>query len=158
MSLKRKTGILLASGLIIASGITATYAFGGRGGGHGYGMGRHMGYWMTKADADEDGAITLEEVEAMRGKRFAEFDKNADGVVDEAELKARIEEKIKKRIERRVKRMTRRFDKNRDGRITKEEFNSRARERFSWNDLNDDGKLDGDELPRRKYRGSHHRR
>ena len=147
MKAKNNSRILLASGLIIVIGITTAYAFGGRSMGHG-------GHWMARADVNGDGAITIEEVEAMRAKRFAKFDLNSDGVVDKAEIEARI----RKRIERMATRLTRRFDKNRDGRITKEEFNARAVERFSWNDLNDDGKLSGDELPRKMHRRSHHNR
>ena len=168
MKLTSKSAIFLATSLIIAGGFTAVYArgdgHGWRGAGHEGGFGRHIGKWMKKADADGDGAISLEEVQAMRASRFTKMDGNGDGVIDRAEIDARMNDRIAKRIERmkqradrRALRMTRRLDKNRDGKITKAEFEARAVERFAINDLNDDGKISGDEMPRKGHRGSHKR-
>jgi len=46
-----------------------------------------------------------------------------------------------------TKRIVRRFDVDRNGSITRQEFNRPARERFTWMDLNDDGRITREELP-----------
>jgi hypothetical protein len=133
--------------LAVASTVYAFAEAGpGRGGKHGYHMTRgHGGGWLKKADANNDGEVTFDEVEELRSKRFIEYDADKDGVVTGEEIEAVIQE----RVEKRAQRMTRRFDQDRDGKITTDEFNRFAKERFGWMDLNDDGKIAGDELPRR---------
>ena len=107
-----------------------------RGGGHGKG-------WLKRADADKDGAITLDEAIAARAKRFERFDADKNGVVSEQE----VQQAVAERVERISKRIQRRFDQNRDGKITREEYDRFAKERFGWMDLNDDGKIEQDEMP-----------
>ena len=43
---------------------------------------------FAEADADKDGKVTREEFVAARGKWFDAVDANADGVLDQAELRA----------------------------------------------------------------------
>lgn len=100
--------------------------------------------WLDRANADKDDAISLEEMEAVREAPFNRFDRDGDGVVREAEIRATIQESV----DRATQRMVRRLDSDRDGTITKDEFNRITRERFGWLDLNDDGKITEDELPR----------
>lgn len=132
--------------LAVASTVYAFAETGaGRGGKHGYHMSRgHGGGWLKKADANKDGEVTFDEVEELRSKRFIEYDANKDGVITGEE----VEQVVQERVEKRAQRMTRRFDQDRDGKITTDEFNRFAKERFGWMDLNDDGKIAGDELPR----------
>lgn len=160
MAIGKKTAVVLAGAVIVAAGVgvaqygaNAAGGWGGGGWGHGHGHGRGHGKRMTrmlmKADANKDGEITMEEIETLRDERFGRFDSNDDGVVEAAEIEAKLRARMEERLQRRIKRMTRRFDADRDGKITKEEFNRFARERFTWADLNDDGKIAEDELPRR---------
>ena len=123
---------------------SAAVAFGhGRGfGGHGM-MGHGAKHWIKKADANKDGVIELKEIEQLRQNRFDRFDADKNGSVTPEE----IEKVVRARVERMSKRIVRRFDADRNGTITKEEFNRFAKERFTWMDLNDDGKITGEEMP-----------
>lgn len=141
---------LLSAGMVFGPAI----AGGGWGKMAGHG-GKGIYRMMKRMDADGNGELTLEEVESGRTKRFAKLDGNADGVVDAAELKARIMARMERRAERRVSRMMRRLDADGDGQVSQAEFISPAKQRFTWNDLNDDGKLSGDELPRRRGHRRH---
>ncbi len=132
---------LLASAIATVSAATA---FGhGRGfGGHGmWGHGAH--HWIKRVDANADGVIELTEIEELRQKRFERFDADRNGVVSAEE----IEQAVRQRVERMTKRLVRRFDVDRNGSITRQEFNRSARERFTWMDLNDDGRITREELP-----------
>jgi Ca2+-binding EF-hand superfamily protein len=92
---------------------------------HGYGMGRG---WMG---------------ERMRGRVFDRMDLNSDGVLDLNE----VETAVKQRVTRRMNAFVKRFDQDGDGRITREEFDRPARERFAARDINDDGKITEEDLP-----------
>ncbi len=134
----------LAIGALTLGVLSASFAFGQFGPGHpAMGMQGPKG-WLDRADANKDGAISLDEIRALREVRFTEFDRDKDGVVDAAE----IDTAVRERVERMSKRIVRRFDKDRDGTITRDEFNRFAEERFTWLDLNDDGQVTKDEMPR----------
>ncbi|GBE44845.1 EF hand [bacterium BMS3Bbin10] len=135
----------LALGAVALGVVSTSFAFGQMGPGPGGFAGPGQNGWLARADADKDGAISFDEVKAMRGARFAEFDRNKDSAVSPEEIEA----VVRQRVERITKRIIRRFDKDRDGTITQDEFNRFAVERFSWLDLNDDGKVSRDEMPRR---------
>jgi len=159
MGIAKKTLLTLAGVLVIGGGIGAAYGFGGHGRmggwhgpmggwrGHG-GFGGPMMHLLARADANGDGEITKDEIKAVRDDRFAKFDLNADGVVDEEEIRGVVLKRIERRVKRHITRITRRFDHDRDGKVTKAEFDRFAEERFFWHDLNDDGKISGDEMPR----------
>ncbi len=82
---------------------------------------------MGSFDGNGDGLISSQEVLAVLTEPFRRFDRNSDGVVSEAEIRATVEEAI----DRIVERVVRRFDADRDGRITKDEFDRFTRERLS---------------------------
>lgn len=124
--------------------LSASLAFGQFGPGQARSLGPGSKAWLARADADKDGAISLQEIRTTREVRFSEFDRDNDGIVSAEE----IETAVRERVERRTKRIVRRFDKDRDGAITRDEFNRFAEERFTWFDLNDDGEVTKDEMPR----------
>jgi len=134
----------LAIGAVALGVLSATFAFGQSGPVQPGMSTKGSKGWLARADANKDGAITLEEVTVAREVRFSEFDRNKDGAVSADE----VETAVRERVERRTKRIVRRFDKDRDGTITRDEFNRFAEERFTWLDLNDDGKVTKDEMPR----------
>lgn len=75
--------------------------------------------------------------------RFEKMDLNANGTLEASE----VETAIKPRVTRRVNRMISRFDQDNDGRVTREEFEKPARDRFAMRDINKDGRISEEDLP-----------
>ncbi|MEX3014617.1 EF-hand domain-containing protein [Gymnodinialimonas hymeniacidonis] len=73
---------------------------------------------FQELDADGNGAVTLEELQAAGEARFARADTDGDGALSREELIARGEA----RIEARVDRMLERLDANGDGQLTEAEM------------------------------------
>lgn len=132
-------------------------------GGDGVGMGRGGRRGMMqglgllrKADANKDGVVTLDEVNAMAAREHARFDRNKDGVVDQADREALRKEMV----EYAVKRFSHRLGGDANGRVTREQFVANANQRFARMDLNGDGTISRDERPGRRGGGHgwHHGR
>ncbi|PLX39085.1 MAG: hypothetical protein C0606_00635 [Hyphomicrobiales bacterium] len=115
-----------------------------RGGRRGMGPGG-MAYMFDRFDENDDNAVSLEEFLAGTpgAKRFAAFDADKDGKVTKDEIDALLA----KRMATRRDRIVSRFDTDGDGIITKEEFDKPRTERFGMLDRNDDGKVERQELP-----------
>jgi len=83
----------------------------------------------------------------MRDRRmtrsFDRFDLNSDGVLDATEIGTAV----KQRVTRTGNRLVRRFDQDNDGKITREEFEKPARDRFAMRDIDKDGKITEQDLP-----------
>ena len=105
---------------------------------------------IERADANDDGAATLEEFLATEPRMFARADTNSDGKISEAEAK----EARRPRGERRFKRA----DANSDGMITLEEFLAVEPRMFSRADKDGDGKISEPEAQemRGQMRGRRH--
>lgn len=115
----------------------------------------HSKYMMKKADKNNDGKITKDELQQAQLERFKKIDANNDGVINAAE----VQKRMSRFFEKRAKRMTRRFDENRDGKVTQEEFLAAADKRLYILDLNDDGEITRDVMRGGHYRkGWHHKR
>jgi Ca2+-binding EF-hand superfamily protein len=99
---------------------------GARGGGQGGGMGPMIS-WLRAADTNRDGVITLDEALAHADKQFARLDRNADGVLDQADR----DSMRKEMADYRVLRFLHRFDAGKSGKITREEFTKVAKERMA---------------------------
>lgn len=124
---------------------------GGQGMGQGMGrggMGGGMG-WLRGADANKDGAITLDEAIAAATKQFDQLDRNKDGAVDKADFDAMKKEMT----DYRVKRFIHAYGADKDGKVTKDQFFAKARERFAAMDRNGDGTISRDEMPGRMGMG-----
>lgn len=91
------------------------------------GGGRHALKRLVKADADKDGAVTLQEFLSKRDDRFAKLDKNADGSLDADEITATLQE----RADHRTRMMLARLDANGDGKVTREEA-AEMRGKHGW--------------------------
>ena len=115
----------------------------GEGGGMGRGRGGPMMGFVRGADANKDGVITLDEAQAQAGKMFAQFDRTKDNAVDQADFEA-----LKKEMtDYRVKRFSHRYGSDKDGKVTREQFDKVAKERFAQLDFNNDGRVTRDEMP-----------
>lgn len=118
--------------------------------GSGRGPGRRLLRLMRNADANKDGVVTLDEAMAAADKRFAGLDRNKDGVIDTADRDALRAETVAYG----AKRFIHRFGADADGKVTKEQFAAKAKERFARMDINNDGTISRDERP--GWRGRHH--
>jgi Ca2+-binding EF-hand superfamily protein len=114
------------------------------------GPGRRLLRVVRNADADKDGVVTLDEAMAAADKRFAGLDRNKDSVIDTADRDALRTETVAYR----AKRFIHRFGADADGKVTKEQFAAKAKERFARMDINNDGTISRDERP--GWRGRHH--
>lgn len=104
----------------------------GMGGPHGRGM-----------RGSEGGPFTFERLVGRIDERFKQFDRNGDGVIDASEIEAIVAESV----DYWTKRFLKRFDNDKDGRVTKDEFDRPARERFAEADLDGDGRITEKDLP-----------
>ena len=125
--------------LLAGTGAVALTAFGQAGPGRGHGPQMSL----ERLDANGDGNISLEEINAERTERFSSADANGDGGLTLEEFTAAREAE---REERRAERMTKHFerlDADGDGVVTMAEQDAFAEERtermFSRIDSNDDG-------------------
>lgn len=159
---------LLAGAALLATGVVAVavpafaqmgpgyhHQHHGRGGGGGFAAGEAF----ARADANNDGRVTLEEGRAWLQSRFNEIDANRDGGVTFEELRAYAQSRMggrtppaeaQQRMERRGQAMFRALDANGDNRVTLEEVRPFAEAMFRARDLNNDGALTRDEVVRRR--------
>jgi Ca2+-binding EF-hand superfamily protein len=147
--------VLLVAGALVAAGPVATLAAAPHFRGHRMGMGfgfeggdgppRRSAGRAAQGNGYQQGraSFTLDEFLGRTGDRFARLDKNGDGVVDASDITASMKEEG----EYRAKRFLKVFDADRDGKVTKEEFGQRSKDRFAMRDLNGDGVIDGEDLP-----------
>lgn len=100
------------------------------------GMGRRIQN-LREADANKDGVITRDEALAAAERRFAGLDRNKDGALDAADGDALRKETA----DYRVQRFMHRYGADRDGKVTKDQFFAKAKERFARLDRDGDGTL-----------------
>lgn len=110
--------------------------------------------FLRGADADKDGAITLDEAVKAAEARFDRMDRTKDGVLDRADRTALRKEMT----DYRVKRILHRFGSTADGKITREQAFKVAGDAFARLDRNKDGTISRDERPGWHGRGGHHER
>lgn len=143
--------ILTIGAIVVAAGATAAIAQGFRG---------HRGDDGDFRDRRHGGGgwnrtITKEDFAAKTRSRFAGMDINSDGVIDATEAAAMIRSRMERRRSRwarrtggrGLERMVRRFDVDRDGKVTRSEFDTRVKEMFARFDLDGDGKITDADLP-----------
>ena len=103
-------------------------------------------------DANGDGVVTLEELQARGEARFAEMDTNGDGALSAEELTAAADA----RAADRVTRMIERFDENGDGLLQQAELPERGGDRaermFERVDADEDGAISEEEFEAVKER------
>ena len=118
-------------------------------------MGRFgAGRWLRMLGVEaKDGAISRADVLAAGDRQFDRLDRNKDGVVDKADMDALRKETA----DYRVQRFLHRFGADNDERVTREQFQAKAAQRFARMDVNGDGTISRDERPGRGHgsRGWH---
>ena len=94
-------------------------------------------------DASERRPFSLNRLLDRAGRQFDRLDKNGDGFIDAKDLEPRAAE----RVAFASKRFFRRFDADGDGKVTKDEFNRFAKERFANLDMDGDDRITDADLP-----------
>lgn len=136
----------LTGALILALGVTALPAM-AQDSGDGPRGPRGPMFQFEEIDANSDGKLTREEIEAHAAARFADADTDGDGQLSAAELVARMEKQSDERIQRRVEGMIEHRDANDDGMLSADEMGPRNKDRmFSRLDANDDGEISKAEM------------
>jgi Ca2+-binding EF-hand superfamily protein len=103
-------------------------------------------FQFEEFDANSDGKITQDEIDAHAAARFAAADTNGDGSLSADELLARLEEQRAERMKRNADRMVERRDANNDGVLSPDEMAPRNGARlFSRLDANNDGEITKEE-------------
>lgn len=159
--MQRRTKLFIALGAAGILGLSAAagVAFADRGhGDHGYrGHGnqgmptQRIRMFMERYDANNDGRITQEEIDANRSQWHGEFDANKDGRLSLQEFQALW---LRARFEQMVREFQR-FDRNGDAQVTLDEYRGPLTDLVERLDRNDDGALSRDDRSRRgmKRRG-----
>jgi Ca2+-binding EF-hand superfamily protein len=159
--MKTSRFVLLGGAALLAATAFAIPAIAQSGPGHHHhhrGGGFAAGEAFARADANNDGRVTLEEGRAWLAARFAEIDANRDGGVTFEEMRAYARARMgdrqppaemQQRAEQRGQGMFRALDANSDGRVTLEEVRPFAEAMFRARDTNADGALTREEaMPR----------
>lgn len=130
--------------------------------------------FFERFDANEDGAVTKEELtqrKASRGKKLEEADTNKDGVLSKAEMRDHMMQRFEKRVEKRFAKL----DTDGNGSVSKEEREAmhakmekrhggsekrakRMERQFDRLDANDDGKVTKEEMAKMKDHRKGHKR
>jgi Ca2+-binding EF-hand superfamily protein len=137
------------------------------------GAGGAGGGLFKTADTNKDGVVDQAEFQASRDKWFADLDTNKDGFITTDELKAfgdkmHAEWQQKhadantngtqpapdaSRGDRMAQHILARVDTDKDGKISKAEFDTESTALFKRLDKNSDGKIAADEVPARHWGG-----
>ena len=118
-------------------GMISTEALKGRGG---PGRGLPMLGFLRDVEVKE-GAITLEAVLVSATKEFDRLDRNKDGTVDQTDFDGLRKEMA----DYQVKRFIHQYGGDKDGKVTREQFYTKAAQRFAEADVNGDGRIGRDE-------------
>ena len=144
--MKRPIAFILIGAAVLGAGASLALAQEG----HGHGM-----RMMHRVDLNGDGAITPAEASAVHAVRFLKLDTDADGVITEAEMLARMQKRIAEKVAKRFAMM----DRNGDGRVERAEFEEGGTERFARQDTDGDGRVSREEFRAQRHgwgRGGHH--
>lgn len=112
--------------------------------------GGHFENILETYDANADGQVTQEEVDAFRADRLAEFDANGDGSLSLQEYEALWLDAYRDRMVDNFQR----HDDDGDGAVTIEEFGEDQARLVQRMDRNDDGVIDDADKSRRSARKS----
>ena len=92
---------------------------------------------LREADAKGDGVITLDAFLAVQNKRFDDFDRNKDGVIDKSDFDAMRRDMVGYQ----VKRFLHAYGADADGKVTRDQFYKVAKERFARLDRKGEGRI-----------------
>lgn len=144
----RTKALIAAIGGALALGVTGG-AVAGKGKDENGRHGGHMGMMFEMIDADGDGKVTREEVDAFHEGQLEKFDTDGNGSLNADEYVAMMEDFRRQMMLKSFERK----DENGDGMLDKAEMGDRMDGMFERMDRNDDGVIEKDEM---RKRGGHH--
>ncbi len=102
----------------------------------------------TTLDADGDGGVSQQEIEAYLSQRFTFLDADGNGTVTRDEFRSAEErdKTLQRQKQEYLDRTFGRLDSDSDGQLTKQELLAGAAQRFMRTDLNGDGLLTSDDI------------
>ena len=105
---------------------------------------------LTAADSNRDGVVTRDEYARARAANFARLDRNKDGAVSNADFKrlTRFKPDAASRLDTLIATM----DADKDGKVTRAEFDTAPMPLFERADANGDGRIDANEMAAAKAR------
>ena len=107
-------------------------------------------------DADGDGLVTLEELQAQGIARFEDVDTDGSGTLSAEEMAAARDARMAERAESRISRVIERLDTDEDGAVSFEELQARGGDRaermFERADADGDGAISAEEFEEVKER------
>ena len=109
---------------------------------HGGGKGERGARFLEQYDANQDRAVSAEELTAGRNARLKEFDANADGKLSLKEFEALWLARMRERLVDAFQRL----DADGDANVAASEFARSSDRRFRWVDRNADGQVTMDEM------------
>ena len=116
-------------------------------------MAKRMGKLFEEHDMNSDGAVTQDEVDAVRKAKLAKFDADKDGALSLDEFEGLWLERMRSRMVDGFQRL----DDDGSGKVTVEEFAGPLAKIISRYDTDDDGKITENEMRNHmKQRGSRH--
>lgn len=136
MSKTSGTGRLVASVIILAGMLAAPGVQAG-------GMGED---YFKKADANNDGALTKEEMAAARMERLGAADTDKDGFISASELTEHRIAMMRANQDKQFAHFSERFDANKDGKVSTDEIKAFEPPFFDKADANKDGKISLEEM------------
>ena len=114
---------------------------------------------FAELDADNDGQISLADIQAAGAARFATIDTNQDGSISKEEMLAHAAGEHTNRMERRANRMINRMDTDGNGTIELSEMqsNGRGEKMIERLDADGNGTVSSEEFEARKGGRNHGR-
>ncbi len=111
-------------------------------------MGNGPAAHFLSMDANGDGKVTAEEIDAFRAEQFKTADTDGDGFLSKDELLAAAMTRMQERMAQRIDKMIAHDDKDGDGKISlaEQDGNPRMDRMFSRLDKDGDGALSTEEL------------
>lgn len=153
MKLTKQTGKLLTvaavASLLVGSASAAGFG-GNRMNGHQMG-GQSERLNFATLDANSDGSITQEEMDAAKATQFSEMDTNGDGLLSAEELQVSEALRAATRAETMIKVMIARMDQDNDGMLSDTELTARGQgNMFARFDADGDGAITAKEFEEAK--------
>jgi Ca2+-binding EF-hand superfamily protein len=103
---------------------------------------------LQRFDSDASGSLSQTEIDAAAAAHAAEVDANGDGLIATEELQAFRDARRAEAQAARQQRQRQKMDANTDGSLSTEEFASAHAQRLQRMDRNGDGVIEADELAR----------